>query len=100
MWLTDLMPDNVKLGMHSLPLRILMLLMGVGLIVAYALMAIVVTSGLPASWVGLVYVTVGLSAGIASIVFFFRQSRFGVLIIVLGVLQSLIFFVGNMLAGT
>ena len=100
MWLADLLPDDMNFRTHSLALRFLILLVGVVIIVAYALMAIVVTSGLPASWIGLVYVTVGLSAGIACIVFFFHQSRLCVLVIVLGVLQSLIFFIGNMLAGT
>jgi len=87
----------MKPSAHSLPLRILILLVGVGLIVVYALMLIVVATGLPASWVGLIYVTVGFSAGIACIIFFFHQSRFGVLTIALGVVQSLVFFVGNML---
>lgn len=90
----------MKLSATALPLRILILLMGIGFIVAHALMLVVVTSGLPASWIGLIYVMVGLSAGIACIVFFFHQSRLCVLTIALGVLQSLIFFVGNMLAGS
>jgi hypothetical protein len=83
-----------------LPLRTLILLIGVGQIVFYVLMLVVVSSGLPASWVGLVYVVVGLSASIACIVFFFHQSRLCVLAIGLGLAQTLLILVGNMIAGT
>ena len=89
----------MNVGTRGLSLRILIFLMGSGLTVFYALMLIVVASGLPASWVGLIYVAVGLSAGVACVVFYFHQSRFWVLTIGLGVLQSLIFVLGILLAG-
>lgn len=89
----------MKFSASALVPRILILLIGIVLIVAYLLMLVVVASGLPASWIGLILVIVGLSGGIACIVFFFRQTRLCTFFLGLGAIQSVFLLLGHMLAG-
>jgi hypothetical protein len=89
----------MKIDLTTLPIRVLVLAMGIAFIVIYGLMLIVVTSGLPDSWVGLIYVCIGLSAGVAGIFYFLHQSRILLVPMSLGVMQSLVICLGFIFAG-
>ena len=89
----------MKIGFTTLPIRVLVLAMAIVFIVIYGLMLIVVSSGLPESWVGLIYVCIGLSAGFAGIFYFFHPTRILLVPISLGVMQSLVICVGLIFAG-
>src|SRR3954470_5950138 len=58
----------------SRPLRLFVLLLGIGLVVLYGAMLIVIAVNLPDSWVGLILVIVGLAGGLSGVLYF-RSSR-------------------------
>lgn len=67
------MQTNIAKGMASFPFRLIMLVVGTGTLICSLLMLLVVAVNLPDSWVGLIYVTLGLAAGISSIAYYFLK---------------------------
>lgn len=61
--------------LNSRPFRIAMLLLGIGFIIIFGLMFIAVGVNLPDSWVGLIYVFVGLDGGVSGVRYYKNQHR-------------------------
>ena len=57
------------------PVRVSLVILGAGLLVAYGMMLIVVSIDLPDSWVGLVYATIGLTGSVSCIRYYFTQCK-------------------------
>lgn len=85
--------------MTGKPFRIFVLLLGVVFFAIYGAMLIVVGINLPDSWLGLIYVVVGLAGAVACIQYFRKQSR--ILLVPISAALALIItiLVGTLLFG-
>ena len=88
-----MMHDNsLSAWRTSKPFRIFVLLLGVGLFIVYGMMLVVVGINLPDSWVGLVYVIVGLAGATACFLYFRKQKS----IFLIPILAALILLVTDL----
>lgn len=69
------METSTSTWMTGKPFRIFVLLLGVVFFAVYGAMFVVVGINLPDSWLGLIYVVVGLAGAVACIRYFRNQSR-------------------------
>ena len=83
----------------SKPFRIFVLTLGIGLFVVFGMMLIPVSVNLPDSWMGLLYVVVGLTGATASVRYYFTQRRILLIPILAATLLITTILVGTLLFG-
>jgi uncharacterized membrane protein YgaE (UPF0421/DUF939 family) len=66
---------DISIVLKSLPFRLFILLIGVGLALLCVAMLFPVAVNLPESWFGLIDMTIGLMVGLCCIAYFFRQKN-------------------------
>lgn len=91
--------DVSNTWLASTPFRVFILVLGIGLFVLYGIMLVTVGINLPDSWVGLVYVTVGLAGGLASFRYYRRQKPILLVPIAIALILIVAILIGTLLFG-
>ncbi len=79
--------------------RIFVLFLGIGLFVIYGMMLLVVGVNLPDSWVGLIYVSIGLTGAAACFRYFHKQKPILLIPILAALILIMTDLVGILLFG-
>lgn len=74
--------------------RFLILLVGIGLFIFYAILLVGAVVNLPSSWVGVLYSFFGIAASIACFAYFFKQKKMLLIVIIPAAILMLLTLVG------